>query len=380
MKFILSFLFTFVFISPVMATVAESCAVISTNASGCSLGCEDTTGLGEGCYPCLSGYYNNGTFTDGCHSCSGNSDYEAIQQDQTKQHPAGASSCSDWECTSGTPIDTDNDNIVDSCADCDPNSLPSNAVFVDASCNWICNAGWYRYNNGCASCPTGYVNPVAGATSISQCNCPTGQNIIADQNDATPYFCGVCDNSTHYDNFSCVCDIQKANYDDNLTSCSCPGNSSNNNGTCVCQGQRVMVRNSQGQYECQSCAANAEYVDGACRCRAGYYGDGQTSCTPCPNGSVTVVNGSCGCSEGVTDGVCGDENCPGAAGATEISQCQCKPNYYKVGDTDTFSCSLCPAGTFSDLNSSGIGSCQMNHNTQFCDANGENCMQLIPES
>lgn len=284
MKFILSFLFGFILLASAFASVTENCSSISdptvcTNTGGCE--------FAEGeCSQCQSGWVSL-PGADECTQCP--TGFDNGWSAQHKQHPAGASSCSDWECTDDDfPIDTNGDGTPDECSACDPTTLPDNAEFTD-SCTWRCIIGYYKTNNTCTECPTGSTTTAAGATDISQCTC-TGNFYMSGNNT-----CTACPSNT----------------------AECAGLSVDN---VTCQtGFIKSITN--GVVTCSTCPEHAEQSGNTCICSAGYYGDGNSSCTACPAGTTTS-----------------------SAGATS--------------DAD----------------------CHMTSNTKFYDSTGENYMLLIPST
>ena len=256
MKFILSFLFGFIFVLPVFATITQTCSTNSNNFSGCSVGCF-LDEFGESpCAQCQSGTYNDGTF-ENCQPCP--TGFDNGWSAQHKQHPDGASSCSDWECTDDYfPIDTNGDGTPDECSACDPTTLPDNAEFTD-SCTWRCIIGYYKTNNTCTECPTGSTTTAAGATDISQCTC-TGNFYMSGNNT-----CTACPSNT----------------------AECAGLSVDNV-TC----QTGLIKNIiNGVVTCSSCPEHTQQSGNTCICSAGYYGDGDT-CTACPAGTTTSSAGA----------------------------------------------------------------------------------------
>lgn len=189
----------------------------------------------------------------------------------------------------------------------------------------------------CASCPTGFDNGWSaqhkthpyGASSCSDWECETGyfqygNYCIACDPANLPNFAIYPENISNCDNWICDTGYYKggANSDQCL---SCP----NNANTCVsgstaenitCQtGFIKSITN--GVVTCSTCPEHAEQSGNTCICSAGYYGDGNSSCTACPAGTTTS-----------------------SAGATS--------------DAD----------------------CHMTSNTKFYDSTGENYMLLIPST
>lgn len=143
---------------------------------------------------------------------------------------------------------------------------------------------------------------------------------------------------------------------------------------------------------CALCPADSSSADGStsiddCKCVAGKYMGGDV-CRTCP---ANTTNGCpCGttaatvqCQSDYTkiissDGVVTCAQCPQNAilnGAT----CECNIGYYATTNGTTSTCAQCPFGTTTvATGATSLGDCQMNNTTLFCDANGENCMNLIP--
>lgn len=152
------------------------------------------------------------------------------------------------------------------------------------------------------------------------------------------------------------------------------------------------------------------------KCTNGWYKSGN-NCIPCPSNSTTDGAGSlsiddCKCNSGnyMGGGVC--RTCPanttnGCPRGTTANNIQCQPGYTKIISPDgVVTCTQCPPnstlnGTNCECNigyyengnictqcpfgtttpttgATSITNCQMNNTTRFCDANGENCMNLIP--
>lgn len=90
----------------------------------------------------------------------------------------------------------------------------------------------------------------------------------------------------------------------------------------------------------------------------GTYSCEQCSCTPPENSSCTTTyNETTGCQTTIT----------------------CDVGYYKTETSGTVSCTACPAGTTTGAaGATAKSACHMTQNTKFCDANGENCMKLLP--
>lgn len=156
------------------------------------------------------------------------------------------------------------------------------------------------------------------------------------------------------------------------------------------------------------------------KCTNGWYKSGD-NCALCPSNSTTDTDGSdsiddckypsnfymggdvcrtCpanttnGCPRGTTaatvqcqsdytkiissDGVVTCAQCPQNA-ILNGTTCECNIGYYATTNGTTSTCTQCPFGTTTvATGATSLGDCQMNNTTLFCDANGENCMNLIP--
>ena len=360
MKFILSFLLAFIFISPVMAFTPPNCSVYNGNETVCRQlgGClwfHDEEGYGpDACQLCPSGFACNGGVKTQCTNNLGDG----------KQHPAGASSCDDWIC------DTTNNYIQvgNNCLQCSGISAPMIFPASATTCNdWMCDAGWYKSGTECKACPDNSSSVAGEATSISDCHCNAepDEYIIANPEHVSsygyPYFCEACGAYTTYDpnTFSCVCNVTYS-HQDSLLTCACPTHSTPNEGTCVCDSGWYMPVPSNEQnprpIACLSCPEHAACSNNEVTC------DQNTIKTVSDDG--TVICATCGANAGVYDGAC-----------------KCDVNAYGNGTN----CTKCPAGTFlttrgTEASPTAVTGCRMTHETLFCDANGENCMQLIPES
>lgn len=139
---------------------------------------------------------------------------------------------------------------------------------------------------------------------------------------------------------------------------------------------------------CALCPANSNTdTDGSdnidyCKCVPGYYMGGGV-CRTCPTNATGCQRGTTAatvqCQSGYTksissDGVVTCTQCPQNA-ILNGTNCECDIGYYANGDI----CTQCPFGTTTvATGATSLGDCQMNNTTLFCDANGENCINLIP--
>lgn len=226
----------------------------------------------------------------------------------------------------------------ETCSDSLFNSLADGKIWdsndtstANKECPWKCADDWYKStdddnNDICEHCPNNMIS-IASSDDITDCYCPSGQVELLGSNGL---YCGTCDaaNNLEYDSVNQVCKCKSTFTPGNtdsygiLTSCSCGGGSSlNAAGTaCECPANWVTVTDANGAVSCSQCTGNTEYdtSTSSCICKKGYYGTGG-NCSQCPYGTTTTTTG-----------------------ATQKSDCI------------------------------------MTHDTRFCDANGENCMYLIP--
>ena len=248
-------------------------------------------------------------------------------------------------------------------------SDPNATATGQSTCPWKCEAGYFRNNAGthCLKCPGNgatYYNYAAypdhsstsdftdmhgvQAQNINECfldstdgainPCGTGKYLIkttASATDTQPvYFCGICgDNGTLVSNNYGLQDFQINTCPDCNTSafvntyygqrgtnprvqCDCPDNSILTNGVCTCNAPLHIVQvPDTNQSHCALCpeyASPSPTDNRQCKCNIGFYGDGNVSCTRCPNGATTEATGS-----------------------TQLSDCKIKSNAKFCIDTST---------------------------------------------
>lgn len=153
---------------------------------------------------------------------------------------------------------------------------------------------------------------------------------------------------------------------------------------------------------CLSCPTNATSPAGStsindCQCSTGYYrgGEGMDGCIQCTGQlscsgtgleySNPAPNGiSCqGNSQLVPDDTHNTYSCQFCSDANatydnETGKCKCNTGYYGTLNGFNTTCTACPAGMTSDPGSTYKSACHMTSATNFCDAEGQNCMNLIP--
>lgn len=142
---------------------------------------------------------------------------------------------------------------------------------------------------------------------------------------------------------------------------------------------------------CALCPADSSSADGStsiddCKCVAGKYMGGGV-CRTCPANATGCPRGTTAatvqCQSDYTkiissDGVVTCAQCPQNA-ILNGTTCECNIGYYATTNGTTTTCAQCPFGTTTvATGATSITNCQMNNTTLFCDANGENCMNLIP--
>lgn len=206
----------------------------------------------------------------------------------------------------------------------------------------------------CEECQAGYYNThTSGSTSCKSCETDYDFSTVATGKQWSPH-----DITTGNTECPWICTNNWYQSGDNCIHC--PSNSTTD-GTgsisindCKCVAGKYM-----GGGVCRTCPANA---------------------TGCPRGATAAT---VQCQSDYTkiispDGVVTCAQCPQNAilnGAT----CECNIGYYATTNGTTTTCTQCPFGTTTvATGATSLGDCQMNNTTLFCDANGENCMNLIP--
>ena len=351
-----------------------------------------TTSVSAYITPDCSIYTDDGaTVCNSYGGCYWNTDYDSCEQcGSTKYSAPGASectSCSDFAFTE------ESHKIY--------NSDPDAGQQGQSECPWLCESGYYESNDGqsCLPCPTNnIVDPTDTDTNnlASSCTCPAGSNLIKTSTGA--YYCGICGAGTLTNNNTCSCAPQATTVDGTETQngimiqCKCPSTSSYNAGQCTCPSGQHLLLNANNEYYCGACPGLSTYNSAQHKCdcdsqtngaQASY--DSNNILTSCecttnatPSGSTCICdpNGDYPTSSTDDNGVVFCLACPENA-TKQNGVCRCDANYYGNGTT---TCTRCPIGTTKavDAAPSNISNCEMSSSTQFCDANGTNCMNLIP--
>lgn len=210
-----------------------------------------------------------------------------------------------------------------------------NATTTEPACISYDGCGLNDYGIGgviCETCVAGYYNnSTTDFTSCKSCESDYDFNTLT-----TGKIWNSSDNSTGNTECPWICTDDWYQSGDSCVHCptgaTSPAGSDDVN-DCICPTGTHLAYNN-GTYSCEQC-----------------------SCTPPENGSCTTTyNETTGCQTTITCGV----------------------GYYKTETSGTVSCTACPAGTTTDTAGATTKSaCHMTQNTKFCDANGENCMQLL---
>ena len=262
------------------------------------------TGANGSCTQCLPGTFKDGPGPEACSLCPASTysvRFAAVNFSVCKQCPSetesapGSSSINSCTCLAGYEM--------------------NGTLSEDGSCR-PCLAGKFKTggNGTCKHCPLNSWSD-AGSTNISQCKCALGYHGL--------------DGSTC---LACAAGKYKPT-----------------NGSSACQdcGQGKYMNSSilgaVAESSCAPCSNNSYSPGGSnssalCVCRAGYTGDGISSCTPCEPSTFKSSAGSSACSP------CKDDsNSP--PGSTDANQCVCNVGYT---DHSSVSCLTCPAGTYKE--------------------------------
>ena len=300
MKFIFSFLFGCIFLLPAFGSVTENCYIYSDNTTACTNagGCEFAEGE---CSQCQSGWFSL-PGADECTQCENG--FNNGWSTQHKQHPYGASSCSDWECETGYF------QYGNYCIACDPTTLPNFAIYPESisNCdNWICDVGYYRggtNNDECKPCPNNASNCTTTGLGYQDVTCTNSYTAVTHPDHTVT--CESCtDSHAINDGGTCKCAVGYYGVPAGLdTEChQCPNFASTDDinsqsiNDCHCRGDygQYPAENPTvtGDFVCTKCDTNAT-VDSAskqCTCKTNYYGDGLT-CEKCPAGTTKSASGS----------------------------------------------------------------------------------------
>lgn len=257
------------------------------------------------------------------YECTGNT-----QQDQCN--------CAGWgwvnldensgfcEQCSETQYSPANDSVCHDCIDSNGNwaesiTRPTHSIFDtnhatagQPSCPWVCDNGYFEDSghNECFQCPTQGATPqtYTDPTNIGNCSCGSTKKLI--KTNGNEYYCGLCgvgiSGTTSANNITqCNCASvygannvhgSKVEYSNIRVECACPDGATWNGTQCVCNDpdETIDLDTITNLYVCRSCSDAYAHLDnngtGNCLCNPGYYGEIQglqTSCTQCPIGMTT---------------------------------------------------------------------------------------------
>ena len=295
MKFIISFLFGVFLVAPVFATITENCPTTAPEGTSLSVYCKQTPGCkwdAPECVRCGSGTYNNGTFTDGCHSC--NEQHNWPTPTTGKIHPKGASSCDDWICDAdnGYHLDPSDANQCTNAQDCSSYNKPDHSEF-DTDCTWYCIEDYYKEGSTCTACPFG--SNTRGAThieSINYCSCVDGTHKYPNANNWTHCVTYSGDVNTNATGCATGAQATLSGSGDNWTvTCTCDSHASNQNGQCECN-DRYATTVTDGVVYCTPCGTGEITQNGNCICDERHYGSHADGCTACPSGTKVATLGT----------------------------------------------------------------------------------------
>ena len=344
------------------------------------------------CQKCPPGSYSTSsgaTLVDTCTSCAAgksNSNTGSISEGACGVCPA------DTFCIvrSGSP------------AQCTGNTTSLAQSKVSTDC--VCKPGHFGSNGGpCAACASGTYKPQKGLGSCTNCAVNTFSELPSQTDVSTCQKCPI-DSSTE-DRLGqssvddCVCNQGHYEGPDDA------------NAVWTCD-ECLMgtYKNAPGNFDCSKCPANtfltlfganfssqcehctpfstspeASKSNTTCQCIAGYYGNGQIGCTPCPMGTYNDLTNQAQCkvcaagkynaltaqtSEGSCTSCSSNSNSPQTS--TVITACTCNSGYtgpnggactgcvagkYKIA-TGAAACTLCVTGKFSTTLAATSDVCQ----------------------
>ena len=280
MKFIFSFLFGILILSPTFA----------------SYECTENTQQDQ-CNCAGWGWVNLDENSGFCEQCS-----------ETQYSPANDSVCHDCIDSNGNwaeSITRPTHSIFDT----------NHATAGQSSCPWVCDDGYFddTEHTQCLFCPTntsGFMSYPDGETPTSDCanSCSGGKYIIEtlSSTNATThrYYCGECGLGTQSSNgvvSTCTCynapGVNRVygggpNRTTNRIECECPNEAEWNSSTqqCECSNNKVLAQNTDGEWYCADCPTNSTKRNNVCKCKPGYYGADNSPCTQCPTGMTTITN------------------------------------------------------------------------------------------
>lgn len=283
MKFIFSFLFGILILSPTFA----------------SYECTENTSEDQ----CTCAGWGYGSW--GCEEC-GDKQYS----------PSGDSACYDCvtcdinnNCSWITGVPHPNNSTFDT----------TNTQTGQPSCPWVCNDGYFddTEHKQCLFCPTntsGFMSYPNGEAPTSNCanSCSGGKYIIDTLESANStshrYYCGTCGLGTQSSNgavSTCTCynapGVNRVygggpNRTTNRIECECTAGATWQDGACKCGVNTYLTPTNDG-YICQSCPTHSSTLQqigktspDECLCEAGYYMSGNT-CKSCPEHASCTIYG-----------------------------------------------------------------------------------------
>jgi hypothetical protein len=258
------------------------------------------------CVVCPSGSYNNavgsGTQQDRCTNCGLNAVTTAnpprIQADCLCPLGFGGLSATGADCTS--------------CA------IGTYSAAVDSSECTACiatttTAAAGQDEQSDCKCEKGYTGP-GGATPCTQCLAGTYREGVATGNDT----CVECGAGTYSDTVGAfnatTCELCGPN-----TYRATPGADNLN----LCLACAPGETSPAGSSDCSGCSTGATPnppTPGVCQCKAGYFGMGETGCTPCPSNTFKGIGDALACD------TCGSY-AVSASGSTVLGNCTCTTGY-----------------------------------------------------
>ena len=350
MKFIFSFLFGILILSPTFA----------------SYECTDNTQKDQ-CKCAGWGWVDLDENSGFCEQCG-----------QTQYSPANDSVCHDCIDYTGNWA-ADAQDVSNSIFDTD------HATSGQSSCPWVCANNYFDdvAHTECFACPlpsSGFMSYRANAniSHISTCNsCNQNQyiiqrDVIINNEPKNVYYCGTCGlniqpTATDTNIYTCNCpettNHNTNTFTTNYNECVCPESASwsNTSNRCKCSANKYLSPGTDGVYSCKTCPSNGNCPEGS-----------TWESATCATGYKKVPN--------TTDHTFTCESCSDSNATLYGNVCKCNAGYYGTQNGLDTECTQCPIGTTTTIGATQRSDCKMNHNTKFCYGSGDNkkCMHLIP--